>query len=485
MTAQYAFYFDSRFCSGCKACQAACKDKNNLPTGVLWRRVVEVSGGTWQKDGDAWTNTVFAYNLSLSCNHCTYPKCAGVCPTKAYEKRADGIVFLDTSKCIGCGYCAWACSYEVPQYNPEAGHMTKCDFCLDYLEQGLSPACVAACPLRVLDYGEMTIQEDTLCLWQAPAGAHPYPLPSRSRSEPHLALMPHAAMHSSEEKHVANREEIRPRRPSTWEELPLFLFTLLAQLAVGSFWAMTWMFPILWLLVEYDSTTLRLLPSVVIGISLGVSVMASFAHLGTKRNAWRVLANLRKSWLSREVLFLSLFGASWLITTFHNLTRFSDSYELSAVTSILGIGLIYSMSQVYRFPAAPGWNSWRTNASFLISALVLGISSMTPLLAFESSVTGVQVPTSRWMIVGGCIFLLLLAQLIMMYTQPLSHTLQNARIVLLLAGIIISASGFFQSYWNMTWFGIVVFFIVAIEECVGRWLFYSTRLVDAKEEAKV
>src|SRR5689334_24306296 len=175
MTTQYAFSFDARFCSGCKACQAACKDKNNLPMGVLWRRVIEVSGGTWQKKEEAWNNTVFAYNLSISCNHCVYPKCAGVCPTVAYVLREVGIVFLDTTKCMGCGYCAWACPYGAPQYDHDAGHMTKCDFCLDQIEQGLPPVCVSACPMRVLDYGEMAVGEG-LALWDTPPKRHPYPL---------------------------------------------------------------------------------------------------------------------------------------------------------------------------------------------------------------------------------------------------------------------------------------------------------------------
>ncbi|MCA1899756.1 MAG: 4Fe-4S binding protein, partial [Chloroflexi bacterium] len=113
----YAFTFDASACSGCKACQEACKDKNNLPVGVLWRRVVEVSGGEWIRTGDAWTNTVFAYNLSIACNHCRHPKCAGVCPTDAYVHRPDGIVYIDSSKCMGCGYCAWACPYNAPRYN--------------------------------------------------------------------------------------------------------------------------------------------------------------------------------------------------------------------------------------------------------------------------------------------------------------------------------------------------------------------------------
>src|SRR5512138_2278827 len=236
----YAFSFDARFCSGCKACQAACKDKNNLPTGVLWRRVIEVSGGEWQQNGEAWNNSVFAYNLSISCNHCAYPKCAGVCPTKAYTIRDDGIVFLDTTKCVGCGYCAWACSYGAPQYDRAAGYMTKCDSCLDYLEQGYPPACVAACPLRVLNHGDMETITNALPLWNTSSDLHSFRLASFSHTQPHLAITPHPAMFSREAKHIANREEIQPQRSSLWHEFPLLAFTLLAQLAVGGFWSMTW-----------------------------------------------------------------------------------------------------------------------------------------------------------------------------------------------------------------------------------------------------
>jgi len=65
--------FDASSCSGCKACQAACKDHNGLGPTILWRRVYEVSGGGWARSGNAWTQDVFAWNLSLSCNHCEKP----------------------------------------------------------------------------------------------------------------------------------------------------------------------------------------------------------------------------------------------------------------------------------------------------------------------------------------------------------------------------------------------------------------------------
>ena len=65
-----AFYFNSELCTGCKACMIACIDKHNLNKGVLWRRVLEYSGGEWLPVGDAYEQNVFAYYVSLSCNHC-------------------------------------------------------------------------------------------------------------------------------------------------------------------------------------------------------------------------------------------------------------------------------------------------------------------------------------------------------------------------------------------------------------------------------
>ena len=474
MTMQYAFSFDARFCSGCKACQAACKDKNNLPVGVLWRRVVEVSGGAWQKTGEVWNNTVFAYNLSISCNHCIHPKCAGVCPVDAYVIHENGIVFLDTSKCVGCGYCAWACPYGAPQYNPDAGHMTKCDFCLDHLEQGLPPACVAACPMRVLDCGEAKTERG-LALWDIPPEAHPFPLPVYSHTQPRLAIQPHAAMSRTEQKSVANLEEIQPLIPSAWEDIPLILFTLLGQLAVGGFWAMSWIFPPLWALAVHGTPILRLIPSLTIGISLGAGMFASFAHLGTKKNAWRVPGNLRRSWLSREILFAGLFGLGWLITTLEGVFWQRNTLEWMALTSTFGLGLVHSMSQVYRIPAAPGWNTWRTNAGFLVSALLLGVSAMAPLLSYESKMTAIQVPPLFRMVIGGFFLALLFMQLALLRKRSSDCIYQRTRVSFILIGIALTIMGLLPSL-HADWQNIPIFMIVAIEEGLGRWLFYRSRM---------
>ena len=216
---QYAFYFDSSSCSGCKACQVACKDKHNLRVGLLWRRVYEVTGGGWARQGQAWTSDVFAYNVSLACNHCEKPICAEVCPTVAITKRPDGIVLIDPDKCIGCSYCSWACPYGAPQYDAEAGFMTKCTFCADNLDAGLPPSCVAACPLRALDFGDRAELEARYGVHPEPSRRdHPelsrrsiYPLPDAQLTQPALLVTAHkdADRATDESARVANWEEVK------------------------------------------------------------------------------------------------------------------------------------------------------------------------------------------------------------------------------------------------------------------------------------
>ena len=213
---QLAFYLDASACTGCKACQVACKDHNGLPVGLLWRRVYEVSGGGWRHEGAAWVHDVFAYHLSLACNHCERPACLEVCPAGAIRKRADGIVLIDPEKCIGCRYCAWACPYGAPQYDAATGRMTKCTFCVEEIDAGRPPACVAACPMRALDYGERAelearhaprtgevgaVREPPL-----PPGKAAVPLPDDSLTRPALLIRPHRDAQRA--GGVANREEV-------------------------------------------------------------------------------------------------------------------------------------------------------------------------------------------------------------------------------------------------------------------------------------
>jgi anaerobic dimethyl sulfoxide reductase subunit B (iron-sulfur subunit) len=442
----YAFTFDASACSGCKACQEACKDKNNLPVGVMWRRVIEVSGGGWVQEGKGWTNNVFAYNLSLACNHCVHPKCAGVCPTDAFVTRPDGIVYIDPSKCMGCGYCSWACPYSAPRYNPEQGQMSKCNFCFDNIDAGLPPSCVAACPMRVLNFVSLTPTplpqgegQGVRVLWELPASEHPFPLPTNSRTEPHLIVKPHVAMNNSLEKKISNYEEIRPRYQKS--EMPLVAFTLLTQMAVGAFLAAQWM-----------TDSIPLIPYLMIGTCLGLGGFFSFAHLGAKRNAWRAPFHLKKSWLSREILLFGLFGAGWLAGFVLP--------EMKWITSLLGVGLIFSMAQVYRLHTMPAWDTWRTTAGFFITSILLGQLLMmnllqgggwgivAVLLAMELAMTLSAKPKARW-------------------------TVTSLRVALIAAAMLGAGIMLFASNLPEVWISPILFMLVMVEEIIGRVSFYK------------
>jgi anaerobic dimethyl sulfoxide reductase subunit B len=205
MAKQLAFYYDQSVCTGCKACQIACKDDNNLDAGVRWRRVAEINGGDWIQQGATWVQDIFTYHLSISCNHCADPICKEVCPAKAITKRDDGIVLIDQDKCIGCRYCEWACPYSAPQYQSDKGKMSKCDFCYNYIDEGLPPACVAACPMRALDFGEL----EELQAKYGPID-NIYPLPDPTLTKPALVVTPHksATLVATHGVKIGNSEEI-------------------------------------------------------------------------------------------------------------------------------------------------------------------------------------------------------------------------------------------------------------------------------------
>jgi len=202
---KFAFYLDTQICIGCKTCMVACKDKNNLGPGVFWRRVYEYAGGEWISMPDGtFRQDVFAYYLSVSCNHCASPICVEVCPTGAMNQDESGIVTVDVNKCIGCRDCEWACPYGAPQYQAENGLMTKCDFCRDELIAGGVPACVAACPTRALTFYkcDKTKQEEN---YQTIA-----PLPNRELTKPCAFFKPHnkSKPAGSDVGKIANPEEI-------------------------------------------------------------------------------------------------------------------------------------------------------------------------------------------------------------------------------------------------------------------------------------
>jgi DMSO reductase anchor subunit len=337
--------------------------------------------------------------------------------------------------------------------------MTKCNLCFDNLEQGLPPACVAACPMRALDYQDVpdggNLTDNRMKLWQFSAAEHPFPLPVYSRTQPRLAVRPHPAMKFAAEKTIANHEEIQPRTPSQWEEAPLIAFTLLTQMAVGMYGMMA-------------LTSFPLFPSLVVGLCLVAGMLAAFTHLGNKKNAWRAMGQLGRSRMSDEIFFLTLFGVGWLTTITLILNRFAPNPGVFVVTVICGGYLIHNMAEVYRLPAATRWNTRRTNLGFLASTLLLGGSAI--------AIQWVRSYPGFWIIANSLILIVLLLQLGLLDRETYHSPWRLLRAGLLSFGAILALMNSLQLFSNPILISVLLFVVVLLEETIGRWLFYRFRI---------
>jgi anaerobic dimethyl sulfoxide reductase subunit B (iron-sulfur subunit) len=148
---QYGFFFDQSRCIGCNACVIACGEWHDiLPGSVKWMRVYQ-----WEKA--SFPNTRL-HILAIPCYHCEKPVCVKACPNRAiYKEEKYGAVLVDANKCQGARKCWLACPYGSPQYEEDKPglKMSKCNMCVDRLEQGLKPICVLSCSMRALEFGPL------------------------------------------------------------------------------------------------------------------------------------------------------------------------------------------------------------------------------------------------------------------------------------------------------------------------------------------
>ena len=204
---QLAFFFDGTRCTGCKTCMFACKDAYDLGVGNDYRKVYECTGGETTKAADGTISTsCFSYYVSLSCCHCASPVCTEVCPTRAMAKDEEtGLGCVDAKRCIGCGYCHLACPYNAPHVDAEKGHSVKCDGCRDLVAQGKTPVCVAACPARALQFGDV----DTMAALGERADI--FPLPPADITYSNLFIKPNRDMRTPDAQDVAlaNEAEVK------------------------------------------------------------------------------------------------------------------------------------------------------------------------------------------------------------------------------------------------------------------------------------
>ena len=177
------FFTDTTVCIGCKACEVACKQWNDLPAdggelraGGSYDSTYDLGANTWRHvrfvellepqplpsipaasldlvaaaavPGDQW---LF---MSDVCRHCTNAGCLDACPTGALIRTEHQTVVLQPDVCNGCGYCVPACPFGVVARDEDDGRAGKCTLCYDRLEDGMEPACATACPTDSIRFGE-------------------------------------------------------------------------------------------------------------------------------------------------------------------------------------------------------------------------------------------------------------------------------------------------------------------------------------------
>lgn len=166
----YGCLVDLTRCIGCRKCEQACNEVNQLPPPNMVfddRRAYE----TLRRPDDRAFTVVNRYCsgtvddrgrllptfVKIQCMHCQDPACASACPTGALSKHPSGAVRYDVSKCIGCRYCMLACPFQIPAYEYDEAvtpRVRKCTFCLERMEkENAKPACASICPEEAIAFG--------------------------------------------------------------------------------------------------------------------------------------------------------------------------------------------------------------------------------------------------------------------------------------------------------------------------------------------
>ncbi|HZP27831.1 MAG TPA: DmsC/YnfH family molybdoenzyme membrane anchor subunit [Acidimicrobiia bacterium] len=427
---QYRFGFSVEACIGCHSCEVACAEQNGLPPGTVWRRVRELEGGDHPHTR--------RLQVSMACNHCLEPLCLAGCPTNAYEKLANGVVAHHADDCIGCQYCTWTCPYSVPVFQPDRRIVTKCDMCQPRLAEGLAPACVGACPTHAI-----TIEKVDVAAWRrehAPADAPGLPPAALTLSTTRIEV-PDAGW--ADVQPVDGRA-VRRQEPH-W---PLVWLTLLSQLAVG-------------VSVLGGGTRGRWAAALLALAALAGAVL----HLGRPVAAWKAVRNLRRSWLSREVVLLGAYALLAAGTAF--------VAGLAVPAAVVGCAGVYASARLYLVPGRPAWDTPLTVARFFATTAALGsVVTGRPLLAAGGTLAGVSLTACNWARLAGRPEPAAAASLALEVHGARGWT--AARVAGALAGALVALAG-----------GPVVVATALLlgAEAVGRWLFYvcAAPLVPAAE----
>ena len=164
------FFTDTTVCIGCKACEVACKQWNQLPgdgltfSAMSYDNTLELGASTWRHVAfierpapisEQPVNSFSWLMLSDVCKHCHSAGCLENCPTGAIVRTEFDSVFVQPDICNGCGYCVVGCPFGVIDRDPTDGRAWKCTLCYDRQKDGMEPACAKACPTDSILFGDV------------------------------------------------------------------------------------------------------------------------------------------------------------------------------------------------------------------------------------------------------------------------------------------------------------------------------------------
>lgn len=154
---------DTTTCIGCKACEVACVEWNDMPFQATtfdntYQTMPETNWNYWNlikfnEHEDSEGNVRWLMRKD-QCMHCADPGCLRACPADgAIVQYSNGIVDFQQEHCIGCQYCVAGCPFNIPRFNSSTKKVYKCTLCSDRVQEGLEPACIKACPTGCLHFG--------------------------------------------------------------------------------------------------------------------------------------------------------------------------------------------------------------------------------------------------------------------------------------------------------------------------------------------
>lgn len=311
------FIFDQNKCVGCHACVLACINENGFQSPDQWRNI-------HSSNNTHFPNLPLFY-LSLACNHCDDAPCLKNCPALAYSRdEKTGAIIHNPEKCIGCKYCTWACPYDAPKYNPKTRVIEKCSFCNHRIENELDPACAHLCPTGALKF------ESTEFSKEESKESSPVKIDVGSNikiNKVRNSKGPKIDLSLFENQEAISKSGKKSKKISAIKEWPLILFTLLSSILVS-------------LLISEKTNQFSIIQKHIFTGTALIAAVLSMLHLGNKIKAWRSIINIKNSWLSKEIMFFSLFFV----------LAFIDFYIITiplVLKSFIGIIFLISIDMLY------------------------------------------------------------------------------------------------------------------------------------------